>query len=110
MSFLLDGARTALVGENGVGKSTLLKCLVGRAGARPRDSWSSRGACASARWRRRRPTGLDGLSVRHVLGRSLAKIGAGDEDWRIDVLLDEIGLAPAMAEESSARFPAAGSG
>ena len=29
VSFLLDGARTALVGENGAGKSTLLKCLVG---------------------------------------------------------------------------------
>jgi ATPase subunit of ABC transporter with duplicated ATPase domains len=29
VSFLLDGARTALVGENGAGKSTLLKCLTG---------------------------------------------------------------------------------
>ena len=29
VSFLLDGARTALVGENGAGKSTLLKCLGG---------------------------------------------------------------------------------
>ena len=27
VSFLLDDARTALVGENGAGKSTLLKCL-----------------------------------------------------------------------------------
>src|SRR5215813_1555516 len=29
VTFLLDGARTALVGENGTGKSTLLKCLAG---------------------------------------------------------------------------------
>jgi len=29
ISFLLDDARTALVGENGAGKSTLLKCLTG---------------------------------------------------------------------------------
>ena len=29
VSFLLDNARTALVGENGAGKSTLLKCLTG---------------------------------------------------------------------------------
>src|SRR5215471_8350489 len=29
VTFLLDGARTALVGENGTGKSTLLKCLTG---------------------------------------------------------------------------------
>jgi ABC-type Mn2+/Zn2+ transport system ATPase subunit len=27
ISFLLDEAKTALVGENGAGKSTLLKCL-----------------------------------------------------------------------------------
>src|SRR5712692_4768859 len=27
VSFLLDDAKTALVGENGAGKSTLLKCL-----------------------------------------------------------------------------------
>ena len=30
VSFLLDDARTALVGENGTGKSTLLKCLGGQ--------------------------------------------------------------------------------
>jgi ATPase subunit of ABC transporter with duplicated ATPase domains len=29
ISFLLDDAKTALVGENGVGKSTLLGCLSG---------------------------------------------------------------------------------
>ncbi|MHB8529685.1 MAG: ATP-binding cassette domain-containing protein [Caulobacteraceae bacterium] len=29
ISFLLDDARTALVGENGAGKSTLLRCLTG---------------------------------------------------------------------------------
>ena len=29
ISFLLDDAKTALVGENGAGKSTLLKCLTG---------------------------------------------------------------------------------
>jgi ATPase subunit of ABC transporter with duplicated ATPase domains len=29
VSFLLDDAKTALVGENGAGKTTLLKCLAG---------------------------------------------------------------------------------
>ena len=29
ITFLLDGERTALVGENGAGKSTLLRCLTG---------------------------------------------------------------------------------
>src|SRR5579862_3989896 len=91
LSFLLDDARTALVGENGAGKSTLLKCLSGeleldrgkliksrslRVGALPQET----------------PEGLDDLSVRAVLARSLEKIGAADEDWRIDVLLDEIGV------------------
>jgi len=98
VSFLLDGARTALVGENGAGKSTLLKCLTGeleldkgtvvrsrglRVGSLPQDT----------------PEGLADLPVREVLRKSLEKIGFGDDDWRIDVLLDEIGVAPEVAEQ-----------
>src|SRR5476651_2530879 len=74
VSFLLDDARTALVGENGAGKSTLLKCLSGeleldrgkliksrnlRVGALPQET----------------PDGLDRLTVRALLARSLARIG-----------------------------------
>ncbi|NBB13899.1 ATP-binding cassette domain-containing protein [Caulobacter sp. SLTY] len=98
VSFLLDDARTALVGENGAGKTTLLKCLTGeleldkgqvlrsrslRVGTLPQDT----------------PQGLSDLTVREVLRRSLEKIGAGEDDWRIDVLLDEIGVDPAMGEQ-----------
>jgi ATPase subunit of ABC transporter with duplicated ATPase domains len=98
VSFLLDDAKTALVGENGAGKSTLLKCLSGelelnrgklirsrnlRVGSLPQDT----------------PPELAELSVRAVLQGSLEKIGAGDEEWRIDVLLDEIGVAPETAEQ-----------
>src|SRR5438034_862314 len=93
VSFLLDDARTALVGENGAGKSTLLKCLTGalelnagqvirsrslRIGSVPQDI----------------PAGLAERSVREVLHRSLARIGQEEDWWRIDVLLDEIGVAP----------------
>ena len=98
VSFLLDDAKTALVGENGAGKSTLLRCLSGelelnrgklirsrnlRVGALPQDT----------------PPGLADLSVREVLQRSLEKIGAGDEDWRIDALLDEIDVSPETADQ-----------
>src|SRR5271167_3163928 len=85
ISFMLDDARTGLVGENGAGKSTLLKCLSG-------ELELDRGTLVKSRSLRvgalpqETPDGLDGLSVREVLARSLAKIGAGDEDWRIDVL------------------------
>ena len=97
VSFLLDDARTGLVGENGAGKSTLLKCLTGelelnrgklirsrnlRVGYLPQDV----------------PAELAALSVREVLRLSLARIGAADEDWRIDVLLGEIGVSAASAE------------
>jgi ATPase subunit of ABC transporter with duplicated ATPase domains len=92
VSFLLDDARTALVGENGTGKSTLLKCLTGdlelnggkvvrsrglRVGSVPQDV----------------PGGLGGRTVREVLHGSLAKVGQDDDWWRIDVLIDEIGVA-----------------
>ncbi|MDP1630029.1 MAG: ABC-F family ATP-binding cassette domain-containing protein [Caulobacter sp.] len=98
VSFLLDDARTALVGENGAGKSTLLRCLAGdleldsgqvlrsrglRVGSLPQDT----------------PENLADLTVREVLRRSLERIGAGDDDWRIDVLLDEIKVAPETAEQ-----------
>jgi ATPase subunit of ABC transporter with duplicated ATPase domains len=98
VSFLLDDARTALVGENGAGKTTLLKCLTGeleldkglvvrsrglRVGCLPQDT----------------PDAFADLPVREVLRTSLAKIGCGDDDWRIDVLLDEIGVAYETAEQ-----------
>jgi len=97
VSFLLDDAKTALVGENGAGKSTLLKCLAGeleldrgqlvrsrglRVGSLPQDT----------------PEGLADLTVRDVLRRSLDKVGQGDDEWRIDVLLDEIGVSYETAE------------
>jgi ATPase subunit of ABC transporter with duplicated ATPase domains len=99
VSFMLDDARTALVGENGAGKSTLLKCLSG-------ELELDRGALIKSRGLRvgalpqETPEGLGEITVRAVLARSLAKIGAGDEDWRIDVLLDEIGVEGAMAEQA----------
>jgi ATPase subunit of ABC transporter with duplicated ATPase domains len=92
VSFLLDDARTALVGENGTGKSTLLKCLTGdlelnggkvvrsrglRVGSVPQDV----------------PAGLGDKTVREVLHRSLVKVGQDDDWWRIDVLVDKIGVA-----------------
>jgi ATPase subunit of ABC transporter with duplicated ATPase domains len=97
VSFLLDGARTALVGENGAGKSTLLACLAG-------DLELDKGQVVRSRGLRvgflpqDTPDGLAGQPVREVLRQSLQKIGAGDDDWRIDVLLDEIGVAPEVAD------------
>src|SRR5262245_50406567 len=97
VSFLLDDARTALVGENGAGKSTLLKCLAGalelnggkvirsrslRVGSVPQDV----------------PEGLAERPLRDVLGDSLAKVGYDGEDWRIDVLVDEIGVQPEVLD------------
>jgi ATPase subunit of ABC transporter with duplicated ATPase domains len=99
ISFLLDDARTALVGENGVGKSTLLKCLSG-------DLELNRGKIIRSRNVRvgslpqEVPEGLADLTVRQILVRSLERIGAKGEDWRIDILLDEIGLAPEAADRA----------
>ena len=97
ISFLLDGERTALVGENGVGKSTLLQCLSG-------DLELNRGKVIRSRNLRvgylpqEVPADLAGLSVRQVRERSLARVGAADEEWRIDILLDDIAMAQAVAD------------
>ena len=57
VSFLLDDARTALVGENGAGKSTLLKCLAGELelNARPGDPLARPARRHRAAGRARRP-------------------------------------------------------
>jgi ATPase subunit of ABC transporter with duplicated ATPase domains len=40
------------------------------------------------------PPQLADKTVREALHRSLDRIGQGDDWWRIDVLLDVIGVAP----------------
>ena len=98
VSFLLDDARTALVGENGAGKSTLLKCLTGELELNAGQVVRSRGLRVGS-VPQDVPEGLAGQTVREVLGASLERAGLDGEDWRIDVLLDEIGVAPELAEQ-----------
>ena len=97
VSFLLDDARTALVGENGAGKSTLLKCLTGALELNGGQVIRSRGLRVGS-LPQDMPPGLAERSVREVLADALERAGHGGEDWRIDVLLDEIGVEPEIAD------------
>ena len=106
VSFLLDGARTALVGDNGAGKSTLLKCLSGALELNGGKVIRSRGLRVGS-VPQDVPAGLGDRTVREVLHRSLARIGQDDDWWRIDVLLDEIGVAPDILDK---RFEALSGG
>ena len=99
VSFLLDDARTALVGENGAGKSTLLKCLTGELDLNAGQVVRSRGLRVGS-VPQDVPEGLAGQTVCEVLGASLERAGLDGEDWRIDVLLDEIGVAPELAGQA----------
>jgi ATPase subunit of ABC transporter with duplicated ATPase domains len=92
VSFLLDGARTALVGDNGAGKSTLLKCLAGSLELNAGKVIRSRGLRVGT-LPQDIPEGLSERPVRDVLGDALARIGLADDLWRIDVLVDEIGVS-----------------
>jgi ATPase subunit of ABC transporter with duplicated ATPase domains len=96
ISFLLDDARTALVGENGVGKSTLLKCLAGELELDEGHVVRSRSTKVGY-VPQEVPAAFAGLTVREVMERALARGGAEGEDWRIDVMLDEIGMDRAIA-------------
>jgi ATPase subunit of ABC transporter with duplicated ATPase domains len=93
VSFLLDGARTALVGENGAGKSTLLKCLTGELELNAGQVIRSRGLKIGS-VPQDVPAGLGERTVREVMGRALARAGHDGEEWRMDILVDEIGVAP----------------
>ena len=97
VSFLLDDARTALVGENGAGKSTLLKCLLGALELNGGQVIRSRGLRTGSVPQDVSP-GLDSRPVRDVLHESLARAGHDGEDWRVDVLADEIGVEPEILD------------
>jgi ATPase subunit of ABC transporter with duplicated ATPase domains len=101
ISFLLDEARTALVGENGAGKSTLLKCLAGELELDEGHLVRSRSTKVGY-VPQEAPDGLAKLSVREVMQRALARGGAEGEDWRIDVMVDEIGMDAAALDSSYA--------
>jgi ATPase subunit of ABC transporter with duplicated ATPase domains len=92
VSFLLDDARTALVGENGAGKSTLLKCLTGALELNAGQVIRSRGLRVG-QVPQDIPEALAERPVRDVLGDALMRAGQDGDYWRIDVLFDEIGVA-----------------
>ena len=98
VSFLLDDARTALVGENGAGKSTLLKCLTGALELNAGQVVRSRGLRIGS-VPQDVPADLAGRPVRDVLHDALVRAGLGDDYWRIDVLIDEIGVDPATLDK-----------
>ncbi|HEX5378130.1 MAG TPA: ABC-F family ATP-binding cassette domain-containing protein [Phenylobacterium sp.] len=97
VSFQLDDARTALVGENGAGKSTLLKCLLGELELDDGQIVRSRGLKIGY-VPQDVPPGLAERSVREVLESALP-LTDGSEDWKVDVLLDEIGVAWETAQQ-----------
>jgi ATPase subunit of ABC transporter with duplicated ATPase domains len=90
VSFLLDDARTALVGENGAGKSTLLKCLLGALELNSGQVIRSRGLKIGS-VPQDVPAELGERPLRDVLHDALVRAGLGDDYWRIDVLMEEIG-------------------
>jgi ATPase subunit of ABC transporter with duplicated ATPase domains len=92
VSFLLDNARTALVGENGAGKSTLLKCLTGALELNAGQVIRSRGLRVGS-VPQDVPADLAARPLRDVLHDALVRAGLGDDYWRIDVLVDEIGVS-----------------
>src|SRR5690348_1802454 len=98
VSFLLDDARTALVGENGAGKSTLLKCLTGALDLNAGQIIRSRGLRVGT-VPQDVPEALAPLTVREVLQQSLARVGQDDDWWRLDVLAEEIGIAPDILDK-----------
>jgi ATPase subunit of ABC transporter with duplicated ATPase domains len=97
VSFLLDGARTALVGDNGAGKSTLLECLTGALELNAGKVVRSRGLKVGY-VPQEVPQPLLARPVRDVLHDALERVGLGGDWWRIDVLVDEIGAEPAILD------------
>ena len=98
VSFLLDDARTALVGENGAGKSTLLKCLTGELELAP-DRSCVRAACGSAMCRRKCPSRSMPCRCARCWSAP-CPTQAGHDDWKIDVLIDDLRIPLELVEQT----------
>ena len=102
VSFLLDDARTGLVGENGAGKSTLLRCLVGELDLGSGQVMRSR-SLRVGYVPQEIPDALQGLQVREILRRSLPPNHSQD-DWKIDVLIDDLRIPPEIVDRRFAEL------
>jgi ATPase subunit of ABC transporter with duplicated ATPase domains len=98
VSFLLDDARTALVGENGAGKSTLLKCLAGQLELSDGQVVKSRGLRVGI-VPQEIPTDKTDVPLRDILEHALAP-DARDDTWRVDVLMDELRIPAEIADKT----------
>src|SRR5476649_1538435 len=97
VSFLLDDARTALVGENGAGKSTLLRCLSGEYELSSGQVVRSRGLRIGY-VPQEIPTDLENVQVRDMLERFLPADGR-EETWKVDVLIDDLNVPPEVIQK-----------
>ena len=97
VSFLLDDARTALVGENGAGKSTLLKCLAGELELGSGQIVRSRGLRVGY-VPQEIPAALEKVPVREMLERALPADSHGD-GWKVDVLIDDLRIPLDLADK-----------
>ncbi len=86
------------MGENGAGKSTLLKCMTGALELNAGQVIHSRGLRIGS-VPQDVPHELAARYVRDVLHEALVRVGLGDDDWRIDVLIDELGVAPEILDQ-----------
>jgi ATPase subunit of ABC transporter with duplicated ATPase domains len=97
VSFLLDDARTALVGENGAGKSTLLKCLAGEYELASGQIVKSRGLRVGY-VPQEIPAKLANVAVRDILEHALPPDGR-DDLWKVDVLIDDLRIPWDVADK-----------
>ena len=98
LSFTLaDGDRLGLVAGNGGGKSTLLRCLAGRAEPSEGNITTSRGLRV-ALVEQDVPDKLLDLPLAEALRRAIPPAERDSQSWRVEVVLDDFGAAADMHE------------
>ena len=85
---IADGDSVGLVAGNGMGKTTLLRCLAGEAEPTSGDIVRSRGLRVGY-VEQDVPAPLLGLPLGEAIAEALSPEQREDETWRVDVVLDE---------------------
>ncbi|ECI7686013.1 ABC-F family ATP-binding cassette domain-containing protein, partial [Salmonella enterica subsp. enterica] len=93
------GDRLGIVAANGRGKTTLLRAISGQFEPTEGDITRAR-SLTLGQSEQHLPTALEGLTFYDAVRAALSADAAENESWRVDILLDDLGIPAEFRERT----------